>query len=97
MWWPSWVPLVRVVHVRDPSPEEEPEAVEGEESAAQHDDYTALFLTWTVCVCVTEESAVDAASWDNSRTHWSTSLLLIYRQVRQNAVRLETRDARLMT
>lgn len=35
---PTWVPLMCVVHVRDPRPKEEPEAVEGKESAAQHGD-----------------------------------------------------------
>lgn len=36
MGWPARVPLMSVVHVCNPRAEEEPEAVEGEECAAQH-------------------------------------------------------------
>lgn len=35
---PTWVPLMGVVHIRDPRAKEEPEAVEGKESAAEHVD-----------------------------------------------------------
>lgn len=36
MWRPAWVPLMSVIHIRDPCAEEEPEAVKGKESAAEH-------------------------------------------------------------
>lgn len=54
MGWPAWVSLVSVVHVCNPRAEEQPEAVEGEEGAAQHDvmsRYIILFQVETVYVC----------------------------------------------
>lgn len=42
---PTWVPLMGVVHVCDPGAEEEPEAVKGEECAAQHGDGYAAFVS----------------------------------------------------
>lgn len=38
MRWPPRIPLMGVVHVCNPRAKEEPEAVEGEECAAQHGD-----------------------------------------------------------
>lgn len=37
MGWPARVPLMGVIHICDPRAEEEPEAVESEKCAAQHD------------------------------------------------------------
>lgn len=37
MGWPPRIPLMGVIHICNQRAEEEPEAVEGEECAAQHD------------------------------------------------------------